>query len=164
MRVTPAAAEAPPGEVITLTRVSYKLKAQTAEALAAFLKDNVKTAILETKADGETLTVTTTPDAQDAIGEFIGLIQGKTRARPGMMGPMGMPGPGGPGFPGVGGPFGPTPGGTAVPGGFGPSPGSSSGRASGGFFGPGGTGGPVPAPGATAPPPGSTPFPPGGSR
>ena len=37
-------------EVITLTRVSYYLKPATAEALSAFLKDNVKTAILETKA------------------------------------------------------------------------------------------------------------------
>ena len=90
----PAAAGAPmpapggeaPAEVITLTRVSYKLKAETAAALASFLKDNVKTAILETKTDGENLTVTTTPEAQHAIGTFIRLIQGKAAMQLGMMG------------------------------------------------------------------------------
>ena len=149
---TPAAAE-PPGEVITLTRVSYKLKPATAEALAAFLKDNVKTAILETKADGETLVVTTTPEAQDAIGQFIGLIQGKTPGRPpGMMGPRGLaPGQGGP----MGGLFGPGPGGT---GGGVPPPGGTASAPPGGFppggpFAPypGGTGRPAPPPGGTGP-------------
>jgi beta-lactamase regulating signal transducer with metallopeptidase domain len=68
-------------EVITLTRVSrvsYKLKPAATDALATFLKDNVKTAILETKSEGENLVVTTTPDAQKAIGEFIHLLQGPT--------------------------------------------------------------------------------------
>jgi beta-lactamase regulating signal transducer with metallopeptidase domain len=63
-------------EVITLTRVSYKLTPATAEALSTFLKDNVKTAILETKSEGESLVVTTTPDAQKAIGQFVHLLQG----------------------------------------------------------------------------------------
>jgi hypothetical protein len=64
-------------DVITLTRVTYKLKAAAAEALAAFLKENVKTAILEIKSEGDTLTVTTTPEAQHVIGQLINLIQGK---------------------------------------------------------------------------------------
>ncbi len=62
--------------VITLTRVTYKLKAAAAEALAAFLKENVKTAILEIKNEGESLTVTTTPEAQHVIGQLINLIPG----------------------------------------------------------------------------------------
>jgi beta-lactamase regulating signal transducer with metallopeptidase domain len=100
VRVAPPAATAvpeSPTEVITLTRVAYKLKPAAAEALAGFLKDNVKAPILETKVDGETLTVTTTPEYQHAIGEFIGLIQGKAPGRPGMMGSMMPPGmaPGG---------------------------------------------------------------------
>jgi hypothetical protein len=73
------AAPAPDGaEVITLTRVSYKLNPTTAYALVDFLKDNVKTAILEAKSEGENLVVTTTPDAQKAIGQFIHLLQGPT--------------------------------------------------------------------------------------
>ena len=84
--VVPAAEN--PTEVITLTRVAYKLKPATAAALASFLKDNVKTDILETKTDGDNLVVTTTPEAQHAIGQFIGLIQGKT---PGLSGPMLIP-------------------------------------------------------------------------
>ena len=67
----------PEAEVITLTRVTYKLKAATAEALASFLKENVKTAILEINNKGDTLIVTTTPDAQHVIGQLIDLIQGK---------------------------------------------------------------------------------------
>ena len=63
---------------ITLTRVSYHLKPATAEALSTFLKDNAKTAILETKSEGENLVVTTTPAAQQAIGQFIHLLQGPT--------------------------------------------------------------------------------------
>jgi hypothetical protein len=67
-------------EVITLTRVSYKLKPATAEALSTFLKENVKTAILETKSEGESLVVTTTPEAQQAIAQFVHLLQGDIKA------------------------------------------------------------------------------------
>jgi beta-lactamase regulating signal transducer with metallopeptidase domain len=66
-----------PVEVITLTRVTYKFKPATAEALASFLKENVKTAILEIKSEGDNLIVTTTPDAQHVIGLLIDLIQRK---------------------------------------------------------------------------------------
>jgi hypothetical protein len=66
-------------EVITLTRVSYKLTPPAAEALSTFLKDNVKDSILvETVSQGDALIVTTTPDAQQAIGQFIHLLQGPT--------------------------------------------------------------------------------------
>jgi hypothetical protein len=65
-------------EVITLTRVTYKLKAATAEALAKFLKENGKAAILVTGREGETLVVTTTQDAQHAIGQFIRFLQEPT--------------------------------------------------------------------------------------
>jgi beta-lactamase regulating signal transducer with metallopeptidase domain len=76
---TPVVRAEPDAEVITLTRVTYKLNPTTAYALVDFLKDNVKTAILEAKSEGENLVVTTTPDAQKAIGQFIHLLQGPTR-------------------------------------------------------------------------------------
>jgi beta-lactamase regulating signal transducer with metallopeptidase domain len=75
----PAPAGGAPGE-ITLSRVTYKLPAGKAEAVATFLKEQVKTSVLETKADGDNLVVTTTPEAQHVIGQFIALIQGKTPA------------------------------------------------------------------------------------
>jgi beta-lactamase regulating signal transducer with metallopeptidase domain len=68
------------GETITLTRATYKLPAGKAEAVAKFLKENVKASVLETKADGDNLVVTTTPDIQGAIGQLVLLVQGK---RPG---------------------------------------------------------------------------------
>jgi beta-lactamase regulating signal transducer with metallopeptidase domain len=170
----PTAVAAPPDEVITLTRVSYKLKAQTAEALAGFLKDNVKTSILETKAEGETLTVTTTPEAQEAIGQFIALIQGKPLGRPGAMGPGGGMSPFfGPGPGGTGGFYGGPSGGTFVPGpgntgGFGQpnSGGTSRPAAAPGGLPPGapmggGTTRSAPAPGGLTPPAGGTSRPPG---
>jgi hypothetical protein len=63
-------------ESITLKRASYKLKPDKAKAVAAFLKDNVKTAILEIKCDGDGLVVTTTPDVQDRVEGFIQLLRG----------------------------------------------------------------------------------------
>jgi beta-lactamase regulating signal transducer with metallopeptidase domain len=97
VRVAPTAAYQPipavraesSTEVITLTRVTYKLKAATAEALASFLKENVKTAILEIKNEGDNLVVTTTPDAQHVIGQLIDLIQGKKPAFTMIYGPPG---------------------------------------------------------------------------
>ena len=144
----PPAAEPPP-EVIQLTRASYKLKAATSEAVAAILKDNVKSVVLETKIEGDTLTVTTTPDAQYAVGQFIALLQGK----PLTPAPDAFAGPGRPYPPGPGGSFGPPPGGS----GFFPGPGGS------GFYpGPGGSAFPRPGPGSTTTPfPGGTAPPPG---
>jgi beta-lactamase regulating signal transducer with metallopeptidase domain len=65
------------GQPMHLTRVTYKMLKDKADALAAFLRD-VKTPVLETKVEGEGIVVTTTPEAQQVIGQFIGLLQGKT--------------------------------------------------------------------------------------
>jgi hypothetical protein len=68
---------------ITLSRTTYTLPGGKAETLAAFLRDHVKAPVLETKLEGDHLTVTTTPETQKAIGSLIGLIQGKaTSAAP----------------------------------------------------------------------------------
>jgi beta-lactamase regulating signal transducer with metallopeptidase domain len=71
-------------EEITLSRVAYKLPTGKAEAVAAFLREQIKASVLETKADGDNLVVTTTPETQHVIGQFIGLIQGKAPARTGV--------------------------------------------------------------------------------
>jgi beta-lactamase regulating signal transducer with metallopeptidase domain len=78
----PARAAPAPGEV-NLTRTTYALPAAKAEALAKFLQQHVKAQVLETKAEGDSLTVTTTPEVQRAIGGFVALVQGKpVPARP----------------------------------------------------------------------------------
>jgi beta-lactamase regulating signal transducer with metallopeptidase domain len=75
----PAKATPAPGEV-HLTRTTYALPAAKAAALAKFLQQQVKAPVLETKAEGDSLTVTTTPEAQRAIGGFVALVQGKQAA------------------------------------------------------------------------------------
>jgi beta-lactamase regulating signal transducer with metallopeptidase domain len=70
------AAQAAPAEV-TLSRTTYKLPAAKAEALGKFLQEHVKAVVMETKVEGDSLTVTTTPEVQRAVGQFIGLVQGK---------------------------------------------------------------------------------------
>jgi hypothetical protein len=60
-----------------LSRTTYKMPKEKAEALASFLKDQVKGQVLETKVDGDSIVVTTTPEAQNTIGQFIALVQGK---------------------------------------------------------------------------------------
>ena len=70
-------ADATPQEV-TLSRTTYKLPAAKAEALGKFLQEHVKAVIMETKADGDSLTITTTPEVQHGIRQFIALIEGKT--------------------------------------------------------------------------------------
>jgi hypothetical protein len=67
-----------PVSEVRLTRATYKLPASKAEALATFLRDHVKASVLETKAEGDTVMVTTTPEAQHVIGQLIALMQGKT--------------------------------------------------------------------------------------
>jgi beta-lactamase regulating signal transducer with metallopeptidase domain len=64
---------------ISLTRVSYALPAGKAEALAGLLKDT-KGGVLETTVQGDKLIVTTSPERQNAIGQFVSLIQGKASA------------------------------------------------------------------------------------
>ncbi|HLW64757.1 MAG TPA: hypothetical protein VKS79_05505, partial [Gemmataceae bacterium] len=66
------------GDVISLTRTTYTLPPASAKALDDFLKTQVKAKVLETKVEGDKLTVTTTPDVQHIIAQFIALMQGKT--------------------------------------------------------------------------------------
>jgi beta-lactamase regulating signal transducer with metallopeptidase domain len=73
-------ADTTPPEV-TLSRTTYKLPAAKAEALGKFLQEHVKAVIMETKADGDSLTITTTPEVQQGIRQFIALIEGKTPPR-----------------------------------------------------------------------------------
>jgi beta-lactamase regulating signal transducer with metallopeptidase domain len=80
-KAAPAKATPPPGEV-HLTRTTYALPAAKAAALAKFLQQHVKAPVLETKAEGDSLTVTTTPEVQRALGGFVALVQGKPAAGP----------------------------------------------------------------------------------
>src|SRR5262249_8978358 len=66
--------------VVVLSRATYKLPKAKAEPLAAFLREHVKAAVLETKVEGDSLIITTTPESQKAIGGLIALIQGKSSA------------------------------------------------------------------------------------
>ena len=66
---------------VSLVRTSYNLPHAKAEPLAAFLREHVKAKVMETKVDGDSLTVTTTPETQKAVGGLIALIQGKQVAR-----------------------------------------------------------------------------------
>jgi beta-lactamase regulating signal transducer with metallopeptidase domain len=63
---------------VVLSRANYKLPAAKAEALGAFLREHVKAVVMETKVEGENLNITTTPEAQRTIAQFIALVQGKT--------------------------------------------------------------------------------------
>jgi type II secretory pathway pseudopilin PulG len=67
------------GNSTMLSRTTYKMPKEKAEALANFLKDQVKGQVLETKVDGDSIVVTTTPAAQNTIGQFIALVQGKAK-------------------------------------------------------------------------------------
>src|SRR5262249_21674785 len=62
---------------VTLSRATYKLPKDKAEALSAFLREHVKASVVETKVEGENFIVTTTPEAQHVIGQFVALIEGK---------------------------------------------------------------------------------------
>ncbi len=64
------------GNIISLSRATYNLSKEKAEALAAFLKANVKTAVLEFKFESNGLTITTAPEAQVVIGNFVKLMKG----------------------------------------------------------------------------------------
>src|SRR5262249_30292676 len=71
---------------VTLSPATDKRPAAKAEVRAPLLKDHVKGSVVETKIEGETLVVTTPPEAQRTIAQFIGLLQGKT-TRPTPMSP-----------------------------------------------------------------------------
>jgi hypothetical protein len=64
-------------DTVMLSRTTYTLPAAKAVALESFLKENAKAKVLETKCDGDQLTVTTTPDVQSTIGGLIALMSGK---------------------------------------------------------------------------------------
>ncbi len=72
--VTKATAD---GETISLSRTTYALPGAKAAALASFLKEVAQVKVLETKVEGDKLTVTTTPDVQSTIGQIVGLMTGK---------------------------------------------------------------------------------------
>src|SRR5207247_1030227 len=63
---------------ISLTRAIYDLPAAKAKALSDLLQDS-KGPVVEIKAEGDKVTVTTTPEAQQMIGQLIAMLQGKTR-------------------------------------------------------------------------------------
>jgi hypothetical protein len=67
---------------ITLSRASYKLPKEKADALAAFLK-HVKASVLESKVEDDGVTVTTTPDVQHTIAQLVGLLTGQPHAAKG---------------------------------------------------------------------------------
>jgi beta-lactamase regulating signal transducer with metallopeptidase domain len=66
------------GGDVLLSRTTYKLPKEKADALAAFIKQHVQAQVLEIKTDGDSLTVTTTPELQRAIRMLVGLMQGKS--------------------------------------------------------------------------------------
>jgi beta-lactamase regulating signal transducer with metallopeptidase domain len=66
-----------PDGAINLTRAVYDLPAAKAKALTDLLQDS-KGPVVEIKAEGDKVTVTTTPDAQQIVGQLIAMLQGKT--------------------------------------------------------------------------------------
>jgi len=65
------------GQNVTLSRATYKLNKDQAAALGTLL-GSIKATVMETKVDGETVTVTTTPEVQSAIAQIVRLVQGQT--------------------------------------------------------------------------------------
>lgn len=60
-------------EQTTLIRAKYTLPAAKAESLAAFIAQHLPD--VDAKSAGDSLTVTATPDAQGAIGQFVALLK-----------------------------------------------------------------------------------------
>ena len=69
------------GDAINLSRATYDLPATKAKALADLLQDS-KSPVVEIKAESDKVTVTTTPEAQQIIGQLIAMLQGKARYVP----------------------------------------------------------------------------------
>jgi arginine repressor len=57
----------------------YRLPSDKAEALSTFLKEHVKAQVLETRITGDSMTITTTPDTQRTIGQFVDAMRGSIR-------------------------------------------------------------------------------------
>ena len=73
--------------VVMLSRATYKLPRDKAEALAKFIESYVQAKVLEVKVDGDGLTVTTTPELQQAIGTLVNLMAGKATSAAPAQGP-----------------------------------------------------------------------------
>jgi hypothetical protein len=65
---------APAPTEVALTRATYPMPAAKAEALGKFLKDHVKAPVLETKVEGDSLIVTTTPEVQRSLKGLVDLV------------------------------------------------------------------------------------------
>jgi hypothetical protein len=78
----PPATATPASEEIALSRVSYKISADRAKALAALLSEHVKGVVMEVKTDGDKLIVTTSPAAQHAVGQMVALLSGEAFKAP----------------------------------------------------------------------------------
>jgi beta-lactamase regulating signal transducer with metallopeptidase domain len=65
---------------IILSRATYRMPRAKAEALATFLRDQLKDQSLETKVSDDAIVITALPEVQKTISQFIGLVQGKTFA------------------------------------------------------------------------------------
>jgi beta-lactamase regulating signal transducer with metallopeptidase domain len=65
-----------PGQPISLQRVTYTLPKDKADALAALLKD-LKSPEVETQVKADGIVVTTTPEGQRVVGDFVRLLQGQ---------------------------------------------------------------------------------------
>jgi hypothetical protein len=66
-------------QTVTLSRATYKMSKEMADALAALLK-HAKGSVVETKLEDEGIVVTTTPNMQQTIGQLVGLMTGKPHA------------------------------------------------------------------------------------
>jgi beta-lactamase regulating signal transducer with metallopeptidase domain len=60
---------------VTLVRTTYKIPHAKAEALATLLKEHGADNVLETNVEGDSLIITTTPEAQRTISEFMALLE-----------------------------------------------------------------------------------------
>jgi beta-lactamase regulating signal transducer with metallopeptidase domain len=75
-----AGGDAEPVSEVTLSRATYRLPQDKAEALVKFLQETIKPSVLEAKVDKDTVVVTTTPGAQHVVAQLIALMQGKVPA------------------------------------------------------------------------------------
>jgi beta-lactamase regulating signal transducer with metallopeptidase domain len=66
--------------VMNLSRATYKMARARAEILATLLSQHEKGHILEARVDGDSLIVTTTPEALGVITQFVALLEGATAA------------------------------------------------------------------------------------
>ncbi len=73
----PATEKTATAKFVALTRATYKLPKGKTEALAAFLKSNIKASTLELKVEEDGLTVTTTSDTQQTVAGIVKLMQGQ---------------------------------------------------------------------------------------